>query len=154
MKEKKWKKKLRPHREKKNGHNLSKLAVDTPAGFLASPCWGKNSLAVISKYIGIPIYRRAKGLAKLIVSLYRYQNYWNFDHECKRSKHKIGFRDRKVIGTFEKRAPGLIILDCQVSAVRSFPESQITRSFSQLIFVLANKWQDVLDKFFHRFQSV
>ena len=102
----------------------------------------------------LAVYRRAKGLAKLIVSLYHYQNYWNFDHECKRSKHKIGFRDRKVIGTFEKRAPGLIILDCQVSAVRGFPESQITRSFSQLIFVLANKWQDVLDKFSHRFQSV
>ena len=42
-----------------------------------------------------------------------------------------------------------------MSAVRSFPESQITRSFSQLIFLrLANKWQDVLDKFSRRFQLV
>ena len=31
------KKKLRPHDEK-NERNLSKLAVDTPAGFLASQC--------------------------------------------------------------------------------------------------------------------
>ena len=71
----------------------------------------------------------------MIVLLYHYQNYWNFAHECKRSKHKIAFRARKVIDTFEKRA----LLDCQVSAV--------TRSFSQLISVLANKCQDVLDKF-------
>ena len=42
----------------------------------------------------------------MIVSLYPFQNYWNFDLECKHTKHKTAFRARKVIGTFEKRVPG------------------------------------------------
>ena len=45
-------------------------------------------------------------LPYLIFSLYHFQNYWNFDLECKHGLHKTAFRARKVIGTFEKWAPG------------------------------------------------
>ena len=62
--------------------------------------------------------------------------------------------DPKGYRHFRETGPRFDNTRLLVSAVRSFPESQITRSFSQLIFVLANKWQDVLDKFSHRFQSV
>ena len=41
-----------------------------------------------------------------MVSLYRFQNYWNFDLEWKHGKRKTAFRARKVTGTFEELAPG------------------------------------------------
>ena len=39
-------------------------------------------------------------LLQLIVSLHYFQNYRNFDLECKHSKHKTASRTRKVIATF------------------------------------------------------
>ena len=41
-----------------------------------------------------------------MVSLYRLQNYWNFDLEWKHGKRKTALRARKVTGTFEELAPG------------------------------------------------
>ena len=39
------------------------------------------------------------------ISLDHFQNYWNFDLECKHGKHKTASGAWKVIGTFEKWAP-------------------------------------------------
>ena len=49
-----------------------------------------------------PVSRKAR---KLLWPVGKFQNYWNFDRECKHGEHKRGFRARKFSGTFEKRAP-------------------------------------------------
>ena len=39
------------------------------------------------------------------ISFHHFQNYRNFDLECKPGHHNSAFRARKVTGTFEKRSP-------------------------------------------------
>ena len=40
-----------------------------------------------------------------LTDYFHFQNYRNFDLECKHGKHKTVLRVRKITGTFEKRAP-------------------------------------------------
>ena len=64
--------------------------------------------------------------------MYYFQNYWNFDLECKHGRHKTTFRARKDIGTFEKRAPEQLF----------FP-----RFWTYLLFTLITHF-DMVDVFF------
>ena len=41
----------------------------------------------------------------LLTDYFHFQNYRNFDLECKHGKHKTVLRAAKITGTFEKRAP-------------------------------------------------
>ena len=67
-----------------------------------------------------------------IVSLYHFQNYWNFDLECKHGKHKITFRAGKVTGTFEKQAPGPIFTNSKKKKKKTFHASSVTCICRQL----------------------
>ena len=44
-----------------------------------------------------------------IISLYHFQNYWNFDLECKHGKHHTAFQARKVKPGLPPIPPGLLL---------------------------------------------
>ena len=52
--------------------------------------------------------------------MYYFQNYRNFDLECKHGKQETVFLVRKAIAIFEKRAPGSVELEKMVERFVDF----------------------------------
>ena len=74
-------------------------------------------------------------LKKILDPPLHFQNYWNLDLDC---KHETAFQARKVFGTFEKQAPGILGLEttskarCRTCSLSSWLNKDLTRFMQSL----------------------